>query len=1034
MESKIRINQYFQNFAISEQGDIYTWLPLPNPKLKTEFIPHLFPKLLPFKLPTNSQILGISPKDYEPEILILNENKEVLCFNLFTSEPSRKKLVLSLGGRTVTEIKTTSNLDSLLVLTNDQSTFFYKSNYTKMKNGSYSTIKEFEEVSEIGNKFNKKINALAVTDKGYAVVTENETLSLFGDISNYTKHDRSHANKFIFKFENNTNIKELFFFYNKIGFVNQSNEIYDCSEPLELKKTIHLKPRYVYKNFGFDLSNLNHPILNDHFIISNDEQVYLLNKDQNLITTIPIRITLNQGEKIIKIQNLFYNGSSQPAAFALTNHGNLYGFGENNKFQLGFGRRSTSHLMDAVILNPYLNKELDRDFFLSLVEDTISNNHDISSLFEYIPDELKTNEELILKLMISSNFDSRLHRIFDINYGLLLKFITIRPDLKYSFIRFSRSDFIVEKEMSPQSKIFPDIVFLYHNEEIPVSSFETYLEPLLSSFRDKPISAKEINALAKNIYEYDLISSNVVNPLRQLSVNFHLALIKFGFQYDFINYSTLANFIFGRKEERLYFLSLPSIIREKVQETCAITFLPKSFSMNDLVRSLVELQLITLSERLIIKGLIPKAKFQQLFLKRPDLFTPKFNSFLLATPKVVKSQKKNEFNFDESCIIHSFEFTTYFHDGESFCLVGNEPEGLTKPNQYIRFPRHRKPFFFNDYLSQVYEEKVILFASNNESFGFVNEHQKIFIGGRILRFVELTDPKQDDQKLEPFDISSRIKLNKDETVKKLLLPTEKTVLILTSKSRVFLVYKENSGLLASNLNKNDFDGQDITPLLTLKDKESIKEIVSIDDDHLVYFTTKNNLFLFRKGTTTKINILLEQDEDIVSIKLGGIGLLVMTNIGRLFMSEITIVETYKIQDWNELLYSPNPPHDLIIKPQPFNLDNIQFPLEKDEYLLQYDVLHQHAAMVTNQGRVFLWGNDTQGALGTRRFKFTHILDLAFLKKDEMVVNLFVGFQKTYLITNKNKLFAFGANRSGSLGDGTEVDRYEPIDLTNKFKR
>jgi hypothetical protein len=1032
MESKIRINQYIHNFAISEQGDIYTWLPLPNPKLKNEFIPHLFPRLLSFKLPNNSQILGISTSTEKPEILILNEKKEVLCFNLFTSEPSRKKLTLSLKGKTVTEIKTTFNLDSLLILTNDQTTIFYKSKNSILSNGNYSTTKEYEEAFELECNFKGKINAAAVTNNGYAVVTENKKLSLFGNISFYTKHVRSSANKFAFDFDKNPRIKDIFFTEKNILFINESNEIYVNSEVFELKKTIHLTPRYAYKNFGFALSDLNNPFLNDHFIVSADQQVYLLNKDQDLININPIKINLNPGEKIIKIQNLFsyFTLQGQPTAFALTNHGNVYGFGENDKFQVGIGRLSTSPLMDAVILNPYFNKELDSDFFLSLVEDVIRKNDDISSLFEYIPNALKTNEDLIIKLMISSNFNKSLHRIFEINYDLLLKFITIRPDLKYSFLNFSHNEFIDKTKISSLSKIFPDIVFLYHKEEIPVNTFETLLAPLLSSFKDKLISPKDINQLSGNIYKYGFLSSNVVNPLKEINVNFHLALIRFGFQYDFIDYKDLAIYIFDKEKEQSYFLSLPQIIQEKVQETCAITDLPKNSSMNDLVFSLVKLELITLSERLITKGLIPKAKFHQLFLKSPKMFTPRFNSFLLATPNVDKSSKKTEFNFFGVSTIYSFDNETYFYDGDLLCVTGDEPEGLTNN----RIVRHRKPFFFDDYIKKVTKGKIIMFAANNQSFIFINEHQKIFLGGRILRFLELARPKEGEELVELFDMSSRIKLNKDERVQKVLLPTEKTVVILTSQSRVILVYKKILGLLASNRNQNEFDGQDITPLLTLKDNESIKEIVGIDDDHLVYFTTKNNLFLFSKGTTTKIKIVLALDEDIVSIKLGGIGLLGMTNKGRLFMSEITIVETYKIQSWNKLYYAPNPPHDLITKPQPFSLDNIQFPLEKEEYLLRYDVFHQHAAMVTNQGRVFLWGNNAQGALGTRRFKYTHILDLAFLKKDEKVVNVFLGFQKTYLITNKNRLFSFGANRSGSLGDGTEVDRYEPVDLTNKFKR
>jgi hypothetical protein len=348
---------------------------------------------------------------------------------------------------------------------------------------------------------------------------------------------------------------------------------------------------------------------------------------------------------MIQSSDLDFQFRTKATAFAWTNQGNLYGFGENDTFQLGVGSRSKDPIQDAILINPYLNKELDRNAFLSLLDDAINKNEDVYSLVKYIPQDLKTNEELIMKLIISSNFNNYLRNDFEINLDLLLKFIAIRPDLKYSFLDFDSHSFIDKTRIASLSTIFPDIVFLYHKTDLPVSTFETYLKPLLIPLKGKPITAKEINQLALKVYTYDFVSSNLSNPLEQLSTNFHLALINLGFQYDFIEYNSLATFVFNEEKGRTYFLSLPQTIREKVQESCEIKELSTKLSMNDLVYDLVSLDLVILSERLINKGLIPKTKYLQLLAKSPEIFSPKFNSFLLATPKVVKPQKKTEFNF-----------------------------------------------------------------------------------------------------------------------------------------------------------------------------------------------------------------------------------------------------------------------------------------------------------------------------------------------------------------------------------------------------
>ena len=79
MGKPIKIKAFYPKTAISEEGDFYSWLPLPNDQKPDEGSKaHLFPVSIPFKLPQNAKILGVD----DSNIVILNENNEVLWLDI----------------------------------------------------------------------------------------------------------------------------------------------------------------------------------------------------------------------------------------------------------------------------------------------------------------------------------------------------------------------------------------------------------------------------------------------------------------------------------------------------------------------------------------------------------------------------------------------------------------------------------------------------------------------------------------------------------------------------------------------------------------------------------------------------------------------------------------------------------------------------------------------------------------------------------------------------------------------------------------
>jgi alpha-tubulin suppressor-like RCC1 family protein len=110
----------------------------------------------------------------------------------------------------------------------------------------------------------------------------------------------------------------------------------------------------------------------------------------------------------------------------------------------------------------------------------------------------------------------------------------------------------------------------------------------------------------------------------------------------------------------------------------------------------------------------------------------------------------------------------------------------------------------------------------------------------------------------------------------------------------------------------------------------------------------------------------------------------------------------------------------------------------DETFASVSLGGRHTSVLTNYGRMFLFGNNQSGQVGTGFFgsedvgiNVTEIYYNA-LEDDETFEKISVFGSRSSVITSKGNVLVWGYNNVGQLGDGTQVDRNAPVNITDKF--
>ena len=85
----------------------------------------------------------------------------------------------------------------------------------------------------------------------------------------------------------------------------------------------------------------------------------------------------------------------------------------------------------------------------------------------------------------------------------------------------------------------------------------------------------------------------------------------------------------------------------------------------------------------------------------------------------------------------------------------------------------------------------------------------------------------------------------------------------------------------------------------------------------------------------------------------------------------------------------------------------------------------HSCALTSIGGVMCWGSNEWGQIGNKSYKNSNTAVYAE-SMQEGVVQIALGFSHSCALDEANRLFCWGNNKSGQLGDGTVIDKTTPV--------
>lgn len=295
-------------------------------------------------------------------------------------------------------------------------------------------------------------------------------------------------------------------------------------------------------------------------------------------------------------------------------------------------------------------------------------------------------------------------------------------------------------------------------------------------------------------------------------------------------------------------------------------------------------------------------------------------------------------------------------------------------------------------------------------------------------------------RIKPMDITDRFNLGTSETIESIGLSWTHAG-ALTSEGRLFTWGSNSNGQLGDNTNTDRMFPLDITSRFNLQPDEIITAINFSESYHASAITSKGRVFMWGanrngqlgdnslnnrwvpKDITEFFNLQTETDETIEQISLGFLHSAALTSNGR--------VLTWGMNHMGQLGDGSSTTRRV-----PTDITR-QFNLLPNETIISVQLASTHSSALTSTGRLFMWGLNFDGQLGnnsnnnssspvdiTPRFNFSD---------GEKIILVSMGSNHSSALTSKNRLFLWGSNTFGELGDQTRNNRQVPFDLTDRIR-
>jgi hypothetical protein len=989
-------------YAFSKSGEVFYWDSY-EPNSKMGLMKSIYPFLNENQTFKNRKIF--SKNNFQKYIPYLIGIEEIGFFNTENPLESIKPFTFQKEKDVVIE-KIVAGSESIAILLSNQKLIFAK----KIENTNPSRFTSFESFYP---KFEITIKVLDVAihdlifSSFFAILCEDNQLFIFNTESKeLLKLNLANYNTFIGVSYMNGKVILTDIHYQHFILENNNGK----TETFELFYFLD------YQKFNDELSPLNHPELNRHFLLTTKQELKIIHYNSDFPIMNTIIFPLKENENIIDIQLASYNSYGK-AALVLTNNGRIFGIKD------GFKDQKESN--EPIQFNHFIGLKTSFEDITQIMQVHQKNINIGKPIDSWNHPELFHNDFFLLYETITNNF---VRSNYDSFYTKekIIKFINQLPEKSIDLLHLNLKTFKEPKEIEPMSKLIPEFILLFHNgydvysSDIPLETFLKHLKPIIYKSDGSLKTIKELFPAKERAFGLFYLTDN----LNELSNNFLLALLSLGFKFDFISYPYLLNN--GYRGMRS---NVPKEVLLKVQEECTLEGEIK-LTQNQQIEALLENDYVVLANRLIQSNTISKSKFTSFYTKSPEKFSIPFRSMILsAQPEPAKNKQLDNLKLDNQSMIEGYSDSNQAVvriKGNYYYL------GWLSHSNFAGVKNNAKtPFLLTTYIQSIHpNSKLAFLTALRDTFTYVYQDGKVFVEGDLAR--QIRKIQGGDESKNVLEVTQLITLNQGESIQKMIINgTNQSPIILTSTNRLLLFMKDENFRLFTNKQTNkEISLVDVTPYDLLSQGEHVTHIITPSTEYIFIVTSKGNIYFKTKDHKDFMLMKLPNSkETILTLKAHKLGVVLKTNQNQLWYSGLRL-EGVNVIPWNQsIYYSKNektPDYPI------FDFDMMQLPLEKEETIINFDVGQKHALAISNLGKVFLWGDNDNGALGTVRAKITNQLDLTFLKKGELVVEGFTGDECTYLITSLQRVFAFGKNQSYSLGDGTSTNRYQPVDLTKKF--
>ena len=307
---------------------------------------------------------------------------------------------------------------------------------------------------------------------------------------------------------------------------------------------------------------------------------------------------------------------------------------------------------------------------------------------------------------------------------------------------------------------------------------------------------------------------------------------------------------------------------------------------------------------------------------------------------------------------------------------------------------------------------------------------RVYAWGRnqFGRLGDGTDINRGTPVLTNFTSSGLMESEKIVTIK----AAQSHSIALTNQGRIFVWGDNSYGQIGDGRSSAVY----YPKLLNLELQENEKTTqIEVGDNHNVILTSNSRIFTWGSNSSSQLgdgttidkkvptlvsNAFLSENESITKIYSGSYYNFLTTSNG-------------KVYGWGGNSYGVlgNGTQDYLLQPTLITFNN----LLNFETFVSFDLGIYHSLGITNLGNIYSWGRNTLGRLGngTNVDSYSPVLVLINqLIENEYIVDFSAGFSHSLVLTNIGRTIVWGYNGYGQLGDGSNINKVNPLYLTNDY--